>query len=1128
MKNLSFSIAVVAVLLTAPMFTSADQNEVKRAPYQEHIDTKSIPYVDQLMINVMPGYEPAGGKPLSAALIRKISELAGVRITYVRNSDGIHLFQLPREIYGPNAETLCEKIKHDARIKSCTPSYMAVGQSIKAAPIQPHINTKSIPYLDQIMVGVTPETEPKQGKLVPSAFVSQLSELSGVQLKATHNQDGIHVLQLPKKRYEAEAEALCEKIKQDARIKWCEPNYMAVGQSAAAPTDTYYVSGVQWNLGNEAPAGINAKAAWAMTPGSSSTVIAIIDGGIIPHTDITAGRLLPGYDFISDPTRAADGNGRDADPTDPGDWSVADGCPKSSWHGTAVTGVIGATTDNNFGIAGINQAARLLPVRVLGKCKKGTQLDIIAAIQWAAGIAVSGVPNNPNPAKVLNLSLSISTPCSTSLQTAIDAVRKKGVVVVAGAGNDDGVDTSQVSPASCIGVLTVGSVTRFGGKGTTTTGTRIDIAAPGAAASSSHVDTVPTTSDSGTQTRVGDNVINGYYGTSFAAPHVTGIVSLMQGVRPRLRPAHVTDLIRKTARPFPSNTGSDCDPSICGVGLLDGEAVVAAAKSRIKGGLYHTVASKADGTVWAWGYNGNGQLGGGTVGAVVTAPVKLAGLADAVGASAGGYHSLTTQRDGTVRAWGYNGNGRLGDGTTTEKNAPVLVSGLTNVIEVVAGDAHNLALKADGTVWAWGYNFFGQLGAGSFDYTDRTIPVQVPGLTNVVAIAAGGKGSMALKNDGTVWVWGSYKLNMKGAIPISDADWNATGGASGPYPVPGLTNVVTISAGGDSATGVNADVCLALTADEQLYAWGSNDWGELGQGTAGSSTSKSLPTLVSALAGKTILNMATSGYHVVALTNDSQQWAWGLGSSGQLGNGMSGTLPGQTVLYHSKVPIASATGLLNVLDLTVGVGHTVALNADLTYSSWGGNNGGQLGNDSTTLKSNPVTILGTGGAGVYTANKANTVKTDVQVTMSSAPNPVVVGQNITYTVGISNVGTAAASNVRATVILPAEASFVSADAGCVYNANVGAVTCTITSLNASTSVTRVVVAKIAAAGSYAAVASTVFDGTDSLASNNVAGTQLTVSSASSDGDVPLPAWALVLLGAGLLKTLRGHQFRASI
>lgn len=1017
MKNLTFGTAVVAALLIAPALTSADQNESERAPYQQHIDPKTIPYVDQFSIRVAPEYEPEFGKPLSAELIQHISDLAGVRLIYVRNGGGYHLFRLP------------------------------------------------------------------------------------------------------KKGYEAEAEALCEKIRQDKRIESCEPDSMVFGFSATAPNDPKYLSGEQWNLGNEALAGINAKAAWAMTPGSSSTVAAVIDGGIIPHTDIADTRLVPGYDFISDVNISADGNGRDDFPIDPGDASIPDGCLYSTWHGIGVTGVIGATTDNGFGIAGINQAAKLLPVRVLGKCNKGSRFDVIDAMKWAAGLAVPGVPTNANPAKVLNLSLGISGPCTSysDLQAAIDAVRKKGVVVVAAAGNDDGMDTSQVSPASCNGVLTVGSVTRFGGKGSTTTGTRIDIAAPGAAASSYAVDLVYSSSDSGDEGRVNDNAIRGYAGTSFAAPHVSGIVSLMKGLRPTMSPAQITHIIKKTARPFPTGTGgTDCTTSTCGAGMLDGAAVVAAAKARIKGGLYHTVSTKADGTTWTWGFNGNGQLGGGTVGASVTAPVQVAGLSNVVGVGAGGYHTASVKQDGSVWTWGYNANGRLGDGTTVQKTTPIQVGGLTDVVEVVAGDAHTLALKRDGTVWAWGYNFFGQLGAGSFDFTDRTSPVQVTGLTNVVAIAAGGKGSMALKSDGTVWVWGDYKNWLYSSM--SSADWTATGGASGPYSVPGLVDVASISAGGSSNTGADDDVCLALTADGQLYAWGYNSWGQLGQGNL---NTKYLPTLVSALAGKNIISMSTSGSHVVALTDDSQQWAWGLGYSGQLGDGMSGTEPGQSYYHYSSLPIASATGLTNVLDVAVGGAHTIALTADLTYSAWGANSGGRLGNGNTADQSNPVPILGASGTGVYTALEASAVKTDVQVSVSSAPNPVVAGQNITYTVGVSNVGTAAASNVRATVVLPAEASFVSADPGCVYNANVSAVTCTIASLGAATSVSLQVVGKIATAGNYSTVASTSFDGTDSSAANNVAGTQLTVTAAvPTDGDVPIPAWALVALGAGLLGSMR--------
>lgn len=1003
---------------------------------------------------------------------------------------------------------------------------MANPTPIEAAPtasrrIDPH----KIPYVDQIVVIVRPDVEPPCCKPLPPALVEEFSRLAGVRLKYERNHDGRHLLRLPKKGYEAEGEALCKKILTDARVKECGPNYMVIGDSTTNPNDPIFSSGQQWNLRSESPAGINAVSAWTMTSGSASTVVAIVDGGIIPHADISASRLVAGYDFIVDPAVSGDGNGRDSNPADPGDWSNVAGCnATSSWHGTAVAGIIGATTDNNLGMAGINQAAKLLPVRVFGKCKKGNSNDLIDGMTWAAGIAVSGAPTNANPAKILNVSVSGAAPCSSTpgLQSAIDAIRKKGVVIVVSAGNDDGADVSQRSPASCSGVITVGSVTRFGGKGTTTIGPRIDIAAPGAAFGSAAIDMIPSTGDSGTQGPVSDNAILGYAGTSFAAPHVTGIVSLMLGVRPALRPDQIVKIIKKTARPFPTGTGTDCTTSTCGAGMLDGAAVVAAAKARISGGQHHTASLKSDGTVWTWGYNGDGQLSGGAVGAVVNAPVQLAGLAGMSSVSAGSYHTVSVKQDGTVWSWGYNANGRLGNGNTTQQPAPVQVNGLTNVAEVIAGDSHTLALKHDGTVWAWGYNFFGQLGAGAFDFTDRTTPVQVMGLTNVVAIAAGGKGSMALKADGTVWVWGNYKLKLFSTLP---PDWASSGGASGPYPVAGLTNVLAIAAGGNAVTGNNADVCLALTADGQFYSWGSNDWGELGLGTVGDTTAKGVPTLVSALSGKTILNMATSGYHVVALTDDGHQWTWGLGNTGQLGDGVSGNEPGYAYYHYSALPINAAIVLTNVLDVAVGSGFTMALNADLTYSAWGANDSGQLGTGNTTDLSNPAPILGAGATGVYTALNASTVQTDLSVNLSSVPNPAVAGQNVTYALRITNLGTVSASNVRATVILPAQASFVSADAGCVYSANLGGITCAVGSLDAASSVTRNVVASIATAGTYEAVASTAFDGTDSATASNVAGTQTTVSAAAS-GDVPIPLWALGALGAGLLSVIARPRKRS--
>jgi len=165
----------------------------------------------------------------------------------------------------------------------------------------------------------------------------------------------------------------------------------------------------------------------------------------------------------------------------------------------------------------------------------------------------------------------------------------------------------------------------------------------------------------------------------------------------------------------------------------------------------HSLALRADGTVWAWGWNDQGQLGDGTDTDRHT-PVRVRGLTDVVAVAAGRAHSLALRADGTVWAWGSNEDGELGDGTDTDRHTPVKVPGLSDVVAVAARDWHSLALRADGTVWAWGNNRFGQLGDGTD--TDRHTPVKVPGLTDVVAVAAGEYHSLALRADGTVWAWG--------------------------------------------------------------------------------------------------------------------------------------------------------------------------------------------------------------------------------------------------------------------------------------------------------------------------------------------------------------------------------------
>ncbi len=1002
-------------------------------------------------------------------------------------------------------------------------------------------NIRTVPYVETLVIEFKPKYKVPAGGPVDAKKLSQLSNLAGVELKYDLDHNGFHTILLPQKLNELDAEALCKKIVVDPDVKSCSPNYMGFGQGTVSPNDPYFVNGSQWNLGNSDAGGMNAVTAWGITTGSSNVVVGILDSGLVMkgasapytyHADLSAARILPGYDFITNPIKANDSDARDPLPADPGDYTPTAACSNitsSSWHGTAVTGIFGATTNTlpATGIAGVDWSARILPLRVMGLCKLVVMQDMIDAMLWSVGYTVPGVATtNPraNWPKVLNISIVFPGACTNpALLSAINTLQGKNVVIVVSAGNDDGAPVSQVSPASCAGinhsVIAVGSVTRSGGKGTTTTGLGIDVAAPGAAATSASVDKIPVTADRGTTGPLYDNAYGYGWGTSFAAPHVTGTASLMFAVNPTITGTQIKKLIRQSAAPFPTGTGSDCTTALCGQGILDAGKAVALAKSKTKGGMYHDVSLKSDGTVWAWGYNGNGQVGTGAMGAIDTAPIQISGLSGMSDVSAGTYHSVAAKSDGTVWAWGYNGNGELGNGTVSDQSVPAQTTGLTGVIAVVAGDAHTLALKSDGTVWAWGYNFFGQLGVGSFDFTDRSAPVQVMGLTNVVAIGAGGKSSIAVKDDGTVWIWGRNKMFLFSALYGSTypAEWTTSGGASGPYQVPGLSNVVAVSAGGTATTGVEQDIMLAITGTGSLYAWGSNnDWGELGQGNL---TPSALPLLVSALSTKTITSAATSGTHVVAVADDGTQWAWGLGGSGQLGDGKSGLEPGFSYSHYSASPVQAAASLASVADLAVGSAHTIAMNADLTVSGWGYNGGGQLGNGTTTDSVAPAQVLGSGGTGTFNIVNASSAKTDLRITVTNAPNPVQAGQNLTYSMAVTNLGTAVATNVVANLALPASATFVSASTGCVFSANAGSVACTVGTLSAASNVNLQVVVKLAAnAGVYSAVANVRSDTLDSNSANNFAGASVTETQPTvTDSDVPtLPEWAAILFGLALL------------
>ncbi|MDY7802302.1 S8 family peptidase [Burkholderia stagnalis] len=385
---------------------------------------------------------------------------------------------------------------------------------------------------------------------------------------------GATVLSLQRHVSVAEAEALARDFAADGAIEYAEPD--ARMRAFLVPNDTRYSE--QWGYFNPA-GGANLPKAWDRTTGSASVVVGVIDTGYRPHADLAA-NLLPGYDFVSDPAGANDGGGRDNSALDPGDWVTAQedadpngpfydcGASNSSWHGTHVAGTIGAVSNNGNGVAGISWAGKVLPVRVLGKCG-GTLSDIADGMRWAAGLAVPGAPANPNPAKVLNLSLGgYGRTCSTTYQNAINAITARGTNVVVAAGNSGG-PVAQSQPANCQGVIAVAAIDSRGVRASFSNyGPAVKIAAPGVG--------ILSTLNAG-QTSPGADSYASYNGTSMATPHVAGTVALMLAVNPSLSPARVLQILQSTARPFAS--GSNCSTSTCGAGLLDaGNAVAAAAQ----------------------------------------------------------------------------------------------------------------------------------------------------------------------------------------------------------------------------------------------------------------------------------------------------------------------------------------------------------------------------------------------------------------------------------------------------------------------------------------------------------------------------------------------------------------------
>ncbi len=390
---------------------------------------------------------------------------------------------------------------------------------------------------------------------------------------------------------------------------------------------------------------------------------------------------------------------------------------------------------------------------------------------------------------------------------------------------------------------------------------------------------------------------------------------------PRVRPVQV---------PPGAKSGRALRQSVCALVLAVSFALCA------------TIATGAQVGVQSWGLNAVGQIGDGTMTQRLT-PTPTTGLDGTKAAlvAANADYSLAVYFDGTVRAWGGNQYGKLGDGTTTNRALPVTVSGLNNVRAVACGGDHSLALTYDGTVFAWGHNNLGQLGNNAIP--DSAVPVQVKGvggvgfLTDVVSIACGSQHCLAVKSDGSVYAWGGNQSAELG-IGVTDTSPHRTPVAVKAVTGNGaLTDVVNIAS--------YAQFTLAVMRDSTVVAWGDNTYGQLGNNT----TTRGLrPANVLTTGGTpldSVFQVACGAAHSVAIQG-ANALAWGLNTSGQLGDGTT---------TNRKLPVA-VSGLDNVNIVACGAFHTLATDANNNLYTWGKNANGQLGDGSALNSPTPLPL----------------------------------------------------------------------------------------------------------------------------------------------------------------------------
>lgn len=457
----------------------------------------------------------------------------------------------------------------------------------------PLCGTVALVCIEPVTAG--PAKEPQSGRLivkirnktsdlqhqVSAVDVRRVAEKMGVRLRRMRAlSGGAELVETPGPQTPEQLRRMARQLAELPEVEYAEPDVRRYPD--LLPNDPEFANQTYLTLGTtDNVEGIDAPGAWEATTGSSATIVAVVDSGILPdHADV-AGRTLPGYDFISEDGDGAffaanDGDGRDPDPSDPGDHVEADQCGSgapaadSGWHGTRVASLLAAIGDDGQGMAGVDWNVWIVPVRALGRCG-GFVSDINDAVRWAAGLVVPGAPPNPTPAKVINLSLGGEGQCMRSEQAAIDDALAAGAIVVVSAGNES-TNALRSAPASCSGVITIGA-TRFDGglAGFSNYGLKETLSAPG-----TDLLSAANRGTAGPVDSPGGDIWNPDSGTSFSTPLVSGVASLMLSLNADLTASQVVGTMRATARDFPASSSQACHDPLCGTGILNAAGAVQA------------------------------------------------------------------------------------------------------------------------------------------------------------------------------------------------------------------------------------------------------------------------------------------------------------------------------------------------------------------------------------------------------------------------------------------------------------------------------------------------------------------------------------------------------------------------